>query len=701
MFYSVGSYSIYKVNPNVSGGTPTPPSFADTTSFYYDGVDDFLTGTTTYSELNGQNKATFSLWVKPTSISQQIFLGLAQSSGTMSHLILYASGLLRMTFQNSGYYVNANTTSITANQWNHILVCFDKTEISSLRGRIFVNGIDQTSGVNLNNVSYGISTTPLSIGAYPTGSNLSNSVINEVAIWSGVDLRNNVQEIWNSGLPNNLNNLPTAPQPTTWIRSENGTWNGTAWLIGDENSDYEMRDVNMVEANRENDVPYLYSNKSFTFDGVDDSINVGATPLNLRFNRLDTFSISAWVKVDTSQNNVIVSNQLAPSTNYRGYYFAVNNSNQVIVILRSTLSDRLIFTSTTTITNGVWNHIVFTYDGTATTTGGNIYINNSLDTLTRTGTLTGTMESIDVFYIGCRSNADNFMDGTIDEVSIFDSELTQTDVNDIFANGVPSALPNPISHWRMGEDATWNGTDWTLTDNGSGGNNGTSQNMVLASRTNDVPLFNTKSILFDGVDDRIDLASRTQNFTDFSLSFWVVWGGGNYKTIVGSSTANQGGILWGIVQAGGQIRYFDATSGWTNLSGGIADGLWHHILITYDSSATTIKGYKDGTLAVTKTNVNVNNPTNAHSFDQIGARQNVGLYNQKLDEIAVWDSIIDISDVWDGSNKPTNLSSTNPIHWWRMGDYDSYPTLIDRGSGNNNGTMTNMTSASIVDDVPE
>jgi hypothetical protein len=38
----------------------------------------------------------------------------------------------------------------------------------------------------------------------------------------------------------------------------------------------------------------------------------------------------------------------------------------------------------------------------------------------------------------------------------------------------------------MGEDATFDGTNWTLVDNGSGGNNGTSQNMSLASRTDDV-----------------------------------------------------------------------------------------------------------------------------------------------------------------------------------------------------------------------
>jgi hypothetical protein len=307
------------------------------------------------------------------------------------------------------------------------------------------------------------------------------------------------------------------------------------------------------------------------------------------------------------------------------------------------------------------------------------------------------------FEIGRFGFGNYEMSGNIDEVAIFDVELSASDVTSIFNNGVPQSLEsfNPISHWRMGEDATWNGTNWTLNDNGSGGNNGTSQNMVLASRTNDVPLFNTRSILFDGVDDRIDLASRTQNFTDFSLSFWVVSGGGNYKCIVGSSNASQGGILGTIVQAGGQIKYYDNTSGWTTLSGSISDGNWHHILITYDVSENTIQGYTDGSLSVTKTNVDPYGTINAHSFDRIGSRAGGQIYNEKLDEIAVWDNIINISDVWDGNNKPTNISSTNPMHWWRMGDFDSYPTLIDRGSGNNNGTMTNMTSASIVDDVPE
>jgi hypothetical protein len=223
--------------------------------------------------------------------------------------------------------------------------------------------------------------------------------------------------------------------------------------------------------------------KSILLDGIDDTINIGATPLNLRFNRLDTFSFSAWVKVDTTQDNVIIANQLAPSTNYRGYYFAVNTSNKVIVLLRSTLSDRLIYTSTTTLTNGIWYHIVFTYDGTATTTGGNIYINNSLDTLTRTGTLTGTMESVDQLYLGSRDDSDNWFAGHLDEISIFNTELSASDVSTIYGTGVPNDISSlsPLSWWRCGDGDTAP----TLTDNGSGGNDGTMTNFSTFST--DVP----------------------------------------------------------------------------------------------------------------------------------------------------------------------------------------------------------------------
>ena len=232
--------------------------------------------------------------------------------------------------------------------------------------------------------------------------------------------------------------------------------------------------------------PVLVDTNSFEYDGVSDTLNLG-TPVNLRFNRLDAFSFSAWVKVNATGNNTILSNQLAPSTNYRGYYFSIQ-SNKLILIFRSTLSDRLIFNSATNLSSG-WNHVVCTYDGAATTSSGQFYINGSADTTTGSGTLTATAESFDDLYIGCRSGADNFFDGKVDEPSIFDYELTSTQVSTIYGSGVPTdiSILSPVSHWRA-ENSTWNGSVWSVTDNGSSSNNGTSVSMNLASRTTDVPI---------------------------------------------------------------------------------------------------------------------------------------------------------------------------------------------------------------------
>ena len=233
-------------------------------------------------------------------------------------------------------------------------------------------------------------------------------------------------------------------------------------------------------------VPPFSNTKSIELDGIDDFVSMG-TDSSLSFGRLDTYSFSAWVKIDsTGLTHTIFSNQKAdslPSTNFRGYFFAVNTSNKIIVILRSTLSDRFIFTSTTSITTSTWNHIVFTYDGSATQSGGQIYINGSIDTITRVGSLIGGTNSLDGFYLGSRYNYDNFFDGNIDEVSVYNSQLSASDVTSIYNGAEPNDISSlsPLSWWRCGDDDT----SPTLTDNGSGGNDGTMTNFTTFST--DVP----------------------------------------------------------------------------------------------------------------------------------------------------------------------------------------------------------------------
>ena len=58
----------------------------------------------------------------------------------------------------------------------------------------------------------------------------------------------------------------------------------------------------------------------------------------------------------------------------------------------------------------------------------------------------------------------------------------------MYGSGVPTDISslNPVGHWRA-ENGSWDGSKWTVTDSGSGGNDAESVSMTLASRSTDVP----------------------------------------------------------------------------------------------------------------------------------------------------------------------------------------------------------------------
>lgn len=482
---------------SISSSSSSTPSYQNEYSFQFDGNIDYIDTNSIYRELDGEKIVTFSIWVKPTSIVQQIFLGLQHSTSTMSHLILYSSNILRMTFADGGYYMNSNSGVITAGQWNHIMVCFDKNQTSSsLRGKIFVNGQDETSGVNLNNVAYPTATTPLRIGAYPTGSNNANGLIDEVAIWVGTDLRDDVSTIYNGGVPNNLNDNGLIA-PTTWFRmGEEATYAGGEWTLVDQGSGGNdgFSDTLPLEA-LSTDVPSpSFSTNSFTFDGNSDYIDMGNT---LDFTNTDAFSISCWFKRTRNGVSEFLVAKQDSTSNFRGYTLLIPFSdNKVTVVIRNNTasSGRLIVDCATAITDTNWHHIVMTYDGSSSVGGINLYLDGNNDTGVTSGTLSATISNSASFQIGARNGGNEFS-GNIDEVAIFNSELSGgfagSDVTTIYNNGVPNDLSsfNPISWWRMGEVANYAGGEWVLTDQGSGGNNGFSSTIPAppAQPSTDVP----------------------------------------------------------------------------------------------------------------------------------------------------------------------------------------------------------------------
>ena len=105
--------------------------------------------------------------------------------------------------------------------------------------------------------SFYTATDALHIGVDANGGyNRYNGNMDELAIWNGQDFRgvSEVSAIYNSGVPSDLNNNGLTA-PTTWLRAENSTWDGSKWTVEDENSSYQLESNNMTLASRTSDVP--------------------------------------------------------------------------------------------------------------------------------------------------------------------------------------------------------------------------------------------------------------------------------------------------------------------------------------------------------------------------------------------------------------------------------------------------------------
>ena len=715
-FYSLTSYSQLRVNQTaLGGGTPTPPSFADTKSFQFDGITDRFIGVGTYTELDGQNNFAFSFWIKPsTLLGTRIILSIGNGqadSRAQQFFVSSSGGRLYIYLSTMSYYGYSNI-SLTQDVWQHVLVTRDATRAINDKIRIYINGVNELSyettryWTNTTNA-----TTGLMIGEHTNsygGSFLGN--IDELAIYTE-DMASYISEIYNGGLPNDLNNLPTAPQPTTWQRmGEDVLWNGFAFTMTDVNGGYVNRGIglNASDPNPTTDVP-LFDNKSFTYDGVSDYVSLGSRTQNFT-----DFTISVWFKTQPKGGlNAIIGNSGAEG----GYLFFIGQASGVIKFV-----DDAYRTISGVITDDVWHHLAVTYDSSANELKS--YVDNVLFTTYTPVASTLPTNSHSFNQLGQRTSVGQWL-GNINDLSVFSNVLSSSDVTTIFNGGVPNNISalSPIHYWRA-EQVTFDGTDWTLIDQGSGGNNGTSVSMPLTARTSDVPLFDNKSFTYDGVSDAVVIGTASLGITNaISVSAWVKipttntgGGGTNIQVIIAEDPTSSGQRNWNLFWRGGGIDSFYFVVHNTNLSTAAAQsvgvtpnsGQWIHILATYDGTANAngIKLYIDGVLNAqgTASSTGINSFTSSEPNIGRLTGQNQWNFEGNINDVSVFntDESSNASTIYNGGIA-NDISNLNPLSYWRseFATWDgSNWTMIDQGSGANNGTSVSMPLTSRTSDVP-
>ncbi len=659
------------------------PSFTNTYSLAFDGVDDYVSALIPVEPYNTSAIRSFSVWVKIDTLNT--FTPIFGDIGVIN-LFRYANnfglrlGRLRWVLEGlnviNACYIETELVDGTGTapnigdgNWHH-LALYNAVDGNTNRANI-VNCKIYLDGVELTNTTENVGSAAirgfadgnLVMGAGNAGSSSGqvylNGNLDEFAYFTNYELtQSDVTAIYNSGVPNNLNDLTTPP--TAWYRNgDNGSYKSPQWLIP-ENSNKDK-----------------VSNYSFEFDGVDDLFSY--PEITFLKGGGSYFSISMWVKVNTSTQRGFWCCRSATPDNIDFY---INTSGKLILYLKSSVSGNILATSTSALSNDTWTHIGATFDGTeAEADRIKLYVNGSPFASSSTGTganlPNGALTNVN--YIGSTWQGIKML-GNIDETAIWNTTLSGENMTSIYNSGTPTTLPvTPVAYWKMGEQATF--TDNWLVNNSALSN------------------YSTRSFNFDGVDDYISFSSITLS-AEFTISAWIKPTnlGSNTSHIISTGTSNSNRI--GIYTADTLQIKLGGSNVYLSESGGndFVQDVWQHVLIVRDNS-NNITAFRNGASFGTS----VSN-SNTGTLDSIFRFNNTTYSSGNLDEVAIWqsDKSSDVATIY-SSGTPADLTSLSPVSWWRMGEDATFNTnwsLPDNGSASNTGTSANMTIADLEGDAP-
>ena len=238
-------------------------------------------------------------------------------------------------------------------------------------------------------------------------------------------------------------------------------------------------------------VPAAFTNsKSLNFDGVNDSARWASNTTIPGLIGNTSHAWSYWVKSsDFSQSGSGYYSTLIYALNFFGAGVSVffvgsiaenshSNAGKIVVSAVRGSASYFSYTSdsavTSSLNNNAWNHIVCSIDDTGSARNVTVYINGSAVAGTNQTTNSDDFSSIDFGDIALGSQTfnaggDSFDAVELDEISLYNTTLSSSDVTAIYNSGVPvdeSSRSGLIGYWRLednGDDSSSNSNSLTIS----------------------------------------------------------------------------------------------------------------------------------------------------------------------------------------------------------------------------------------------
>jgi len=470
---SFGASAIAAVPGGGGGG-----GFSNDYSLSFDGLDDYGNAGVV-SALQNASAFSFSVWFKAGASGEYPAFG-GYSSGTDQISAHGYSNDLWFNVRNGAetrYVVPSSNLPTDTTDFHHYVYTFDGGTF-----KVYVDGTER-SGTKSNPGTTASGTANFNFNLGYQGFHYDQGLYDEFAIFSSALSASKITNIYRGetdggsggtdGVPGDISSF----SPVAWWRmgdSETGVSNGSS--------------TPTIVSN----VASLQNNHALDFDGTDVYLSLGNIS---SLSSASAFTLSTWVKTSTN-DKYIYSSYASGITDSIQMYFHSGGSLRCIV--GSGSSYYQVGTSSTTLADGTWKNFSFVFSG------GNyvkIYVDGSEETtsfVSGTNTVPTTTEAnagntprIAGYVAGGYS-----LNGLVDEVALFNSALSASDVTAIYNGGQPADIGsgglnlNPTGWWRMGDGGTWNGSNWSIPDASVNSNTGTSANMVEGDRVTDTPTAN-------------------------------------------------------------------------------------------------------------------------------------------------------------------------------------------------------------------
>lgn len=184
----------------------------------------------------------------------------------------------------------------------------------------------------------------------------------------------------------------------------------------------------------------------------------------LYFDKVNPFSVSLWFKINSPFADATLYSRTDTNGNGFDLWIDKQGANKYLTCTLRGASGYVEFRGNTNITNNVWRHVVFTYDGTENTNGMEIYVNGAAESKNNTINQTiGTFPTFSQSYLhlGARKATTvlptKLFNGNIDEVAVSNIELSAANALTIYNSGSPNDLSGLAFYsdiaewWRKGD----------------------------------------------------------------------------------------------------------------------------------------------------------------------------------------------------------------------------------------------------------